>query len=821
MLLSLNWLKDFVDIPRSLKPEELGLLLTKHTVEIDSVVSQADKYANIVIGKILEINKHPNADRLQLAKVDIGRAKLEIVCGAPNIKVGQLVPVALVGATLPNGVTVEEAEVRGVKSQGMMCAAAELGLGDDHSGILILGKTPSISPLSGGQPAKVGQKFSQYLGAADVIFEVDNKSITHRPDLWSHQGLAREIAVFLQAKYKEYKPDKKILDKVEGKIKLDIKVEDFTLCPRYLAVALSSIKIEPSPKWLADRLLAVGLRPISNIVDITNYVMYELGQPLHAFDQSLVDKIIVRRAKKGEVMETLDGIERKLEENMLVIADSHQPIAIAGVMGGAKSEINDNTTAIIFESANFNFVSIRKTAQKLGLRTESSMRFEKALDPNLAEIAIIRAVELVKKLCPRAKITSSLVDLKKFKLNQEPINFSLAWLNARIGGSVSSQQVKEILVNLGFKVEERANNFKVVAPTWRATRDITIAEDIVEEIARFYGYDKIEPVMPKIEIKRQLASEEYLPERKIKNILALGAGLTEVYNYSFVSEEQINKLGLDIKLALKLANPLAAQQTRLRQNLLINLLENIKTNQAREEIIKIFEVGSIFSTSPGDINKDASAKEKLPYQEKHLAIAIAGASDQPVGGGADVFSQVKGVVEYLFNSLDLAVNFSPVQVEPSWAAPGIYARIEAAGKIIGWIAKMDKKITAALGVKKETAMAEISLRELITILLNQPPPKYQELPKFPCVIRDLAFVLNEKILYNDIREEIINFNPLIRTVELFDVYQGAKLGLGKKNLAFRLTYQAERTLTAAEVDKLQQGLIAKLEKKFGAKFRDF
>jgi len=576
MYLSLNWLKDFVDIPRSITAKELGVRLTMHTVEIESVEKQADKFANIVVGKILEIKKHPNADRLQLVKVDIKDRKLDIVCGAPNIKIGQMIPIALVGAILPNGMEIKETEVRGVKSCGMLCAEDELGLGEDHSGILILDKK-----------AKIGQNLAQYLGLKDIIFEVDNKSITHRPDLWSHHGIAREISAFLSAKFKEYKLNEKLFKGADD-VKISVKVEDFELCPRYMAITIDGVKIEDSPQWMQERLIAVGMRPINNIVDITNYVILELGQPLHAFDKNLVDKIIVRREKNNEVMETLDGEKRKLDKEVLVIADSQKPIAIDGVMGGTNSEINNETSSLIIESANFNFISIRKTSQKLGLRTESSIRFEKALDPNLCGLAIARTVELVKKLCPKAKIVSDLVDEKKFKLNQGPIKLDLEWLNERIGPSFApagaeamagkkategkAEKTIKILESLGFSVEQNGSELKVTVPTWRATRDISIPEDLVEEIARIYGYDNLTPTMPRVAMEAPEINQEKTLERRIKNILSADAGLTEIYNYSFVGKEQLEKLGIDFSDYVRLANPIASHQTMLRQNLAPNLI---------------------------------------------------------------------------------------------------------------------------------------------------------------------------------------------------------------------------------------------------------
>ncbi|MBA3047081.1 phenylalanine--tRNA ligase subunit beta [Patescibacteria group bacterium] len=844
MYLSLNWLKDFVNIPKSITPEELGLRLTMHTVEIDGVEKQADKLAHIVVGKILEIKKHPDADRLQLVKVDIKDKKLDIVCGASNIEIGQSVPVALAGAILPNGAEIKETEVRGEKSFGMLCAEDELGLGDDHRGIMILDKG-----------AKIGQSLGEYLKLKDVIFEVDNKSITNRPDLWGHYGMAREIAAFLSVKLrphpvpllsKERVPDK------AGEVKIDVKVENFKLCPRYMAVCLDGIKIEDSPKWMRERLIAVGMRPINNIVDITNYVMLELGQPLHAFDvrtilgdeipnnkfqitnpaTSLRDngagksqipnlkfqndiKIVVRRAKKGEVMETLDGEKKELDNEMLVIADDKKPIAIAGVMGGANSEIRNETNSIIMECANFDFASIRKTSQKLGLRTESSMRFEKGLDPNLCELALARAVELVKKICPKVKVVSELADEKKFTINQGPIKLNLDWLNQSLGEIIEEKKAVNILENLGFGVKKIKDELDVTIPTWRAGRDISIPEDLLEEVARIFGYNNLKPAMPKVAMKAPELNQERLFEREIKNILSNGAGLSEVYNYSFVGEDQLTKLGIDFSSHIKLANPIAVHQTLLRQNLAPNLINNIKTNQAKFEQFGFFEIGSVYLSTPGDINKDNSGKEHLPYQEKRIGIVLA--ADKKT----DVFSQAKGAVEYLLSSLNLPVDFTAIESGPGWADENIAADINCQKNKIGIAAKLNEKSAKALGVKKEAAIVEIILSELYKLAGKQAVKKYQEYEKYPPLVRDLAFVVSEKILYNNIRNDIINFSELIRSAELFDVYYGGKLGFGKKSLAFHIVYQAGRTLTTEEIDILQKQLIQRLEEKFDAKIRDF
>lgn len=825
MQLSLNWLKDFVDIPKNIAPADLAAALTMHTVEVEGVKNQAEKFNNVVVGKILEIKKHPNADRLRLARVDVGPSTssgrgeiLNIVCGAPNIEVGQLVPVALIGAILPNGLEIKEAEVRGEKSFGMMCAPDELGLGDNHDGIIILDKK-----------AKIGQSLANYLELKDIILEVDNKSLSNRPDLWSHYGMAREISAFLGSRMKnEFKTNlanfikSNKIDK-KSEVELKCKVEDFDLCPRYMAIAMDGIKIENSPKWMEERLIAAGVRPINNIVDITNYVLLELGQPMHAFDASRIKgesransaNIVVRAAKNGETMETLDEEKRKLDKNDVVITDGKKPVALGGVMGGANSEISSETKSIIIESANFNPVAIRKTSTKLGLRTESSARFEKGLDPNLSETALIRAVELVKKLCPKAKVVSDLIDEKKFKLNQGPIELDLDWLEKKIGENIGEKKVIGILESLGFVVKTQKNAFlQIIVPTWRSTGDISIKEDIAEEIIRIYGYGNLKSSMPKIEMGQPEINEERIFERKLKRILAGAPALIEVYNYSFVGEEALKKLNINPDSHVKLANPIAALEALLRQSLAPHLFNNIKDNQANFSRIAIFETGFVFFSFDGDILKDETGKTFLPYQEKRLAIAYS-------EGGVDVFRKAKGIADYLLSSLGLEAVYVKCGIKPGWAEENVCADIIVGGKNIGTAAKLSSSSANKINIKKPVALAEINFKELFNFYRAAGIKKYKAMEKYPPVIRDLSFVVEANIMYNDIRHEIISFSQTIKEVELFDVYEGGKLGANKKSLAFHIVYQADRTLTSEEVDKLQKGLIKNLEKKFGAKIRNF
>ncbi|MBU2233267.1 hypothetical protein KJ627_00180, partial [Patescibacteria group bacterium] len=604
MYLSLNWLKDFVDIPQSIDPEELGLKLTTHTVEIDGIKKQAEKLDGVVVGEILDIKKHPNADKLTIAQVDVGETKpRQIIFGQMlKIEIGQKMPVALAPTTLPDNKKIEKTELRGEISEGMLCLDQELGLSKQ-----------GISAHFFDKSVKNGTSIIKALGLDDVIFEVDNKSITNRPDLWSHYGMAREISAFLNIKFKRLKntipptplyqggntipptplyqggntiPPTPLyqggnltpLSALSGRrSKIKVKVEDFKLCPRYMAIVLDGIKIENSPEWMRKRLLAAGMRPINNIVDITNYVMLELGQPTHIFDLKKIENaisnfhpcsvsqnrrgtifkqipnpksqinIIIRKAKNGEIIKTLDGQDQKLDDSMLVIADTEKPIAIAGIIGGANSEVDEKTSSILIESANFNPVSIRKTAQKLGLRSEASTRFEKSLDPNLCEIAFARIVELIEEFCPQAKIISELSDEKKYFLNQGLIKLNLEWVEKRIGKKIEKKKIVEILENLGFEINKdierpigrlASNAISVAIPSWRA-KDVSISEDLIEEIVRIYGYDNLNPEMPKIAMEAPEINNERLLERKIKNILSIGAKLTEVYNYSFIGEKRL------------------------------------------------------------------------------------------------------------------------------------------------------------------------------------------------------------------------------------------------------------------------------------------
>lgn len=808
MYISLNWLKDFINLPAKVTPEDLATALTKHTVEVENVVNQASRFSGVVVAKVLEVSPHPNADRLKLTKVDIGEEQLAIVCGAPNVAVGQLVPVATVGTVLPGGLEIKEAEIRGVKSLGMICAEDELGLGKEHAGIMVLSKK-----------AKLGEAFSKYLRAEDNVLEIDNKSLSNRPDLLSHYGLAREISVIYNLSMKPFDKfvDKADFSKLSGS--LSVKNEAKEVCRRYQAIRIEKLQVTESPEWLKERLIAIGQRPINNLVDLTNYVMFETGQPLHAFDAARVDKVVIRLAGKNERFTTLDGQDRILSEEDLVIASSKEPVALAGIMGGLDSGVNQNTTAIILEAANFNAARVRKTSQKLGLRSESSLRFEKSLDPNSTELATRRFLFLLKKICPAMVVASSLVDLGGPVTETPSIGLDLGWLERKLGAQVPVEKIKTILSRLGFEtVSEEKISLTVVVPSWRATKDISAKEDLAEEILRFYGYDNVEASLPRQALVVPEVNQERQLAKRIKNFLALKHYLSEVENYSFVGEDLLTKLGIDFTHHLRLASPVSENYSLLRRSLIPGLIMNIKNNQAKADWLGFFEIGNVFFDMPGSIKKEKTGEEHLPHQEARLGIALAGEEN-------DLFALAKGIAtscfEYVLGDNDQLM-FYPVSEAPGWADPLAAVKIMIGSKELGLIARLNPGAESSLNIKKKTVLVEINFPVLAELVLSAPDLKWQEAPKYPAVFRDLAIVVDEKILYNDLQEVIMSSGRLVKSAELFDIYAGDKLPSGLKSLAFHLEFQSpERTLLTAEVDEAEEKILAVLREKFEAKLREF
>lgn len=812
MNFSLKLLKQYVNLPTGLTPEELALKLTLSAVEVEGVHQFGAELENIVVGKVLKVVAHPNADKLQVCTVDVGTEKLQIVCGGSNVRTGVLVAVAKVGAKVRwhgegGWVTMEPAKIRGVESFGMICASTEIGLG----GMFPLKGEKEILDLSSLR-LKVGWPLAKALDLDDAVLEIDNKSMTNRPDLWGHYGLAREVAALYHKKINAYKV--RTLKSGKG-VSLKVKVENQVLCPRYTAVAVAGVKVASSPQWLQKQLLSDGLRPINNIVDITNYVMLDLGEPMHAFDANRLNQnsIIVRSAKDNEEFVALDGQKIKLNKENLVIADGYGPVALAGVIGGSGSGISENTVNIVFEAANFDPVSIRKTATQFNMRTDSSTRFEKSLDPTLCETALAKAVEMTLELCPGAKVASSVVDIKKFHLKTGPIELGWEFLMKKIGAEINKKEVIKIFTGLGFEVRDKKYALSVKVPSWRATKDINIPEDLVEEVARIYGYGNIPIALPSFPINPPVINRLRCLENQLKDVLALSGYFTEVYNYSFVSSEAVKKLGGTISRYVELANPLSEERPFLRRNLLINLLENIRKNIEYSSALRLFEVGKIFLVEEPGARAEPNKGDMLPRQDTWLTAVCAAKRDR------EPYWEARRILETIMAGLGVEFVLETAKEKSAWQHPSRLGEIKINGQKVGAIYEVNPSVASAFGLDVKVGVVEINL-ECLEEARDQKDFKYGAIPIYPEVERDLTLVVDKNLAQAKVMEVLANIDPLISGVKLFDVYSGANLPSGRKSLTYRLSFGvSERTLKTEEVDVVQAEIIKNLEQKFGAEVR--
>ncbi|MDO8499196.1 MAG: phenylalanine--tRNA ligase subunit beta [bacterium] len=836
MMISYNWLKKYLDLPTGTTPEEVGARLKASTVEVESINNLGSGLDGIVVGKVISAEKHANADKLKVCTVDVGGEKLQIVCGGSNVVAGMLVAVAKLGARVKwhgegEPIVMEKAKIRGVESFGMICASTEIGLGEmfppkEEKEILDLSPLPLAAPPQGGGdniPASlrrgerggvaVGTPLVQALGLNDAIFEIDNKSLSHRPDLWGHYGIAREVAVLFNVELKPY-PTKKIT--AGKKVKLSVAVEDKKLCPRYMGVAVSGVKVAESPEWIKQALLAVGQRPINNVVDITNYVMLDLGEPMHAFDaRNVQGGIVVRTAGKQQSFIALDGQENILLANDLVIADANKILAIAGIKGGRESGIASDTETVIFEAANFNSIAVRKTANRLGLRTDSAMRFEKSLDPNMCALAIARAVDLLIECCPGALVASAVVDKSSFTLPVGPITVAPDAFSKKLGVHIPTDQIKNILQRLGLILKIKKDVWAVTIPTWRATKDISIVEDLAEEVARFFGYDNIPATMPSFPIAPPIANELRQLERAIKNIMAGGLGFTEVYNYSFVSQTQIDNMGDDASKYIELANPLSKERPYLRRSLLSNLLENYKNNIANLDELSIFEVGKVYRAELAGPRVKINSDRLLPKQDNWLAALCGGKTD------VTPYWQARRAVETILTELNLEWQaVAPEKIQP-WEHPYRLFLIQVAGHIVGAAGELHRTVTGNYGLDGLVAFVQLNLDELVLIAGKAESIRsYTPVSIYPEVTRDLALVVTKDISYAAMAKVLTSVDALIKKVELFDVYEGKGVGAGYKSMAWRLTYaRPDRTLTAAEVETVESKVIKLAKDQFNAEVR--
>jgi len=800
MKVSLKWLEQYVDI--DLSPAELADKLTMAGTEVKGWQAIGGDWENIVVGQIVSINPHPNADRLKLPTVDLGTEQLTVVCGASNLKVGNKVAFARVGAQLIDGhsgqiVKLEAARIRGVASSGMLCSERELGISDYHQDIMVL-----------AAEAKVGTPLADFMG--DVIFDLD--VTPNRPDCLSVVGIAREIAALTGQEV--HLPDAGYDEKgapIEQQISIDITAPD--LCPRYSASLITGVKIAPSPHWLQQRLLTGGMRPISNVVDITNFVMLEYGEPLHAFDYNQIrgKKIIVRRAEKGEALVTLDGTRRLLSHDMLVIADAERAVAVAGVMGGADSEMTERTTDIVLEAASFNPASIYQTGYDLGLPSEARMRFERGISSELTIPALRRATKLIIELAG-GKAAKGIVDVYPGRQEPEPILLSKGELKRLLGVEFSLEQIKTALISLGFNCQAAkwASEVRAIAPYWRS--DIGLAEDLVEEVARVIGYDRIPVTMPGGEVPQQNPASILGFKEEVRRDLA-GYGFYEVVTYSLTGLDLLEKLLPEAHPLepepLRVLRPMTAEQEYLRPNLRANLLVALEANRRHEDGgIRLFELGRVYVRRPND----------LPDEPEMLCALLAGPRfDQSWHGGDEPvdFFDAKGVVEGLLSRLGIEADFK--QGSDESLNPAKQAAIVIGGKRVGVVGELHRKVTEAFDLAEKVYLLEINLAGLLPFTLEH--KLFQPISRFPAVVRDIALVVDAGVTHRQVTDIITGF-PLVRRVALFDLYTGGKLPAGKKSLAYRITFQSStQTLTDESVNKVQQKIVDKLAKELGATLR--
>jgi phenylalanyl-tRNA synthetase beta chain len=799
MKVSISWLKDYVDI--KLPVGELTRRLTMAGTEVKAWQVIGGSWEGIVVGQITAINPHPNADRLLLPTIDLGTEEKVVVCGALNLKLGDKVAFARVGAKLIDGhtgelISLEAARIRGVASEGMVCSEKELGISDSHEEIMVL---PAEAP--------VGTPLADYMG--DVILDLD---ITpNRPDCLSVIGIAWEIAALTGQKVRLPKDD---YDESTTTIDSQIAVEiaDPDLCPRYSASLVRGIKIGSSPPWMQQRLIAAGMRPINNIVDITNYVMLEYGEPLHAFDYNQVrgQKIIVRRAEKGEVMVTLDGNKRALAPDMLVIADTERAVALAGVMGGYDSEVTEDTTAIFLEAASFNPASIYETGHSLGLPSEARLRFERGISSGVTIPALKRATQLLVEI-GGGQAAKGFIDNYPGEKKVEPIKLRASESKRLLGVEFSVKQMKDTLVALGFEVKAGGSTELLASvPYWRS--DISLEEDLIEEVARIIGYDEIPITMLSQPVPRQAPSPMLKLKPQVSRILA-DYGFQEVITFSMMGGEALNKLSPHSQPPeaepLRLDNPMTAEQEYMRPTLRANLLSALESNLRHEENgVRLFELGRVY----------LKRKNDLPNEPEILCGVLTGPRFEPSWRGGNEtldFYDAKGIIEGLFGQLGVEFSFEAGSDES--LHPFKQAAIVVGGKRLGVVGELHPNVSDAFELSGDVYLFEVDLTALLSFTLGH--KMFQPISRFPAVVRDMALVVDAGVTNAQVQEVVRGF-PLVTEVSLFDLYSGEQLPSGKKSLAYRISYQSPKhTLTDDEVNKVQQQIVARLSKQLGAKLR--
>ena len=799
MLLSRKWLNEFVPVDVDDRTFAEDMTLSGSKVEITEI--EGEEISNVVVGRVVEIKRHENSDHMWICQVDVGEeAPIQIVTGAQNVSQGDLVPVAKHNSTLPGGVKITKGKLRGEKSNGMLCSYKELGMTDNDwpysivDGIFLLNSDPDLK----AKDLKPGDDIRTAIGLDDHVVEFE---ITpNRPDCLSVIGLAREAAVTYGKTMAKHEPVVKGGGVGNLTELLDVETPATDLCPRYTARMVRNVKIGPSPKWMRDRLRASGVRPINNIVDITNYVMLEYGQPMHAFDYRYVNggKIVVRRAEDGETLTTLDGNVRQLNSSMLVIADEHRAVGLAGIMGGENSEIVEDTVDVVFESANFNGTSIRRTALALGMRTEASAKFEKGLDILNTLPAVNRACELVEML-GAGEVLDGTIDILNFVPQPKQLKLRADKINALLGTDIDAAEMCRILQELGFGVDGDI----ITVPSWRG--DVEHYSDLAEEVARFYGYNQIPTTAMTGVTTRGGYSPEQMLERSLGTVCR-SLGYDEIITYSFISPTYYDKIRLPedspLRKSMKIMNPLGEDTSIMRTTVMPSMLEILTRNyNYRNKEAHLYELGRTYFE-----REDGMADEP-----KHLSLGVYGPEES--------FFTLKGAVETILDSIRAEdVTYVAEKSDPSYH-PGRCAKVYVNGQEVGTLGQIHPLVAANYSVDAELYYADLKFDALFAS--RGADPEYQPLPKFPAVTRDIAVLVDKAVTVGAMESSIqAAAKGLLKDVTLFDIYEGAKLPTGKKSVAFNLVLRADdRSLTAQEADDEVNLVLERLKKDFDAMLR--
>ncbi|SDK42182.1 phenylalanine--tRNA ligase subunit beta [Sediminibacillus albus] len=808
MFVSLNWLKNYVDI-NHLPPDELAEKITKSGIEVEGIEYIADDSSNVVVGYVKQCEKHPNADKLNLCQVDVGEEDLQIICGAPNIKQGQKVAVAKPGAVLPGNFKIKKAKLRGVESRGMICSLQELGIEEKFvpkefaDGIFVFPEN-----------AEIGADASQLLNLDDAVLELG--LTPNRSDALSMLGVAYETAAILDQPLQL--PDESVEFTAElTEDYIDVRVEAPDLNPYYGAFVIKDIEVKPSPLWIRNYLIAAGIRPINNVVDITNYVLLEYGQPLHAFDydQFGSKEIVVRRAYDNESIVTLDGQERELSAEHLVITNGQQPTALAGVMGGADAEVSESTTTVLLEAAYFSPVAVRKSSRDHGLRSESSTRYEKGIDPDRVKRAGIRACQLLSEYAG-GKVLTGPVAFDQLDRSEAKVEITTSNINDRLGTAITDQEIAGILRRLNFHFEEKNSGFVVSIPTRRG--DITIFEDMVEEVARIYGYDNLPYTLPQGASQAGGLTDRQTLKREVKHYME-GAGLMEAITYSLTSKERAEMLTspeISEKAAgsIRLSMPMSEEHSNLRLSILPELLASLSYNLARKQPnLAYYEMGTVFVSTVGE------NVTKQPQEVLRLAAAVTGDwlayPWQQEKKQVDFFV-VKGIAEGLFDKLGVHVEYKQAKLDGMH--PGRTAQLLSNGTSIGFIGQIHPTVQNDFDLK-DTYVFDIDLEKLLETIHVE--PSFSKIPRYPSISRDIALMVEEGLHAGDIKKTIeAAGGPLVKDVQVFDVYQGEHLPAGRKSIAFNLLYlDPEKTLKDEEVESSYQEILSAVKEAHGAELR--